>query len=52
MGIHLKSTGVGGAFVNSNSFYKGVISGGGFDYGFVVEGPGNLYNTSALNYDR
>ena len=39
-GIHLHATGVGGAFTNSHSFYRGAISGGGFAYGLKVEGPG------------
>ncbi len=29
------------SFVNSNSFYHGVISGGGFEYGVLVEGGNN-----------
>ena len=33
IGIHTKASGVDFAFVNSNSFYHGAVSGGGFDYG-------------------
>lgn len=40
VGIHLNATGVGGAFVNSNSFYHGAVSGGGFEYGLLITGPG------------
>lgn len=29
------------SFVNSNRFYDGVISGGGFDYGILIEGGNN-----------
>lgn len=36
-----------GSFVNSNSFFHGVISGGGFDYGILINGGNNnvLYST-------
>lgn len=30
-----------GSFVNSNAWYHGVISGGGFDYGILVDGGNN-----------
>ena len=36
IGIHIKPEGSG--FVNSNTFYQGAISGGGFDYCLLVEG--------------
>ncbi|MEM7113680.1 MAG: glycosyl hydrolase family 28-related protein [Chloroflexota bacterium] len=29
------------SFVNSNSFYRGAISGGGFDYGVLIDGGNN-----------
>jgi hypothetical protein len=40
VGIHLHSTGVQSSFLNSNSFYRGAVSGGGFDYCLKLEGPG------------
>jgi len=33
IGVHMRASGVNHAFVNSNSFYHGAISGGGFHYG-------------------
>ena len=32
------------SFVNSNTFEGGAISGGGFDYGILVDGPGSVNN--------
>lgn len=40
IGIHLESTGVLSAFVNSLLFVGGVISGSMEDYGILVTGPG------------
>jgi hypothetical protein len=40
IGIHIVATGVGSSFANSNSFYRGAVSGGGFDYCLLLEGPG------------
>lgn len=40
VGIHLHATGAQSSFVNSNSFYRGAVSGGGFDYCLKLEGPG------------
>jgi hypothetical protein len=42
VGIQLAASGVSSSFINSNSFYRGAISGGGFDYGLKLEGPGDL----------
>lgn len=47
-GILLEATGVGGSFVNSNSFYHGAVSGGGFDYGVRMVGPGANNNNVFL----
>ncbi len=38
-GIHIQQD--ASSFVNSNSFYHGAVSGGGFDYGLQVEGGNN-----------
>jgi hypothetical protein len=43
-GYHLHATGNGGSFVNSNTFTHGAVSGGGFDYGIRLEGPGACNN--------
>jgi len=40
VGIHL-SQGNNGSFVNSNSWYQCQISGGGFDYGLLIDGGNN-----------
>ena len=44
-GIHIIQD--NNSFVNSNSFYSGVISGGAFDFGILVEGGNNniFYST-------
>lgn len=39
IGIHIQEE--TGSFVNSNSFYHGAISGGGFDYGILIDGGNN-----------
>ena len=43
-GIHLSATGNGGSFVNSNTFFHGAVSGGGYDYGIRLSGPGACNN--------
>lgn len=43
-GIRLHSDGTNFSFVNSNAFYGGAISGGGYDYGIHVVGPGSVNN--------
>lgn len=40
VGMHLWASGVNHAFVNSNTWVHGAVSGGGFSYGILAEGPG------------
>lgn len=51
-GIHISEAGAG-SFVNSNSFFHGAISGGGFDVCLLVEGGDNniFYSTVIEPYE-
>ena len=42
IGIHIQQIrNNDSSFVNSNSFYRGAVSGGGFDYGLLIDGGNN-----------
>eukprot|EP00041_Stephanoeca_diplocostata_P016213 m.318853 g.318853 ORF g.318853 m.318853 type:complete len:719 (+) comp20291_c0_seq10:218-2374(+) len=47
--IVLESDGINFSFVNSNTFYGGAISGGGYAYGIHIRGPGSVNNNVFMN---
>lgn len=54
VGMHLWASGVNHAFVNSNTWVHGAVSGGGFSYGILAEGPGannnNIFIGEFINF--